>query len=201
VASPAQIDPRTDECRKRRTDAAATAAIFRRRAKKYSSHIDLLTFTGIAVPVLIGCVVSADLLKNPLWMSRFLWVAGVVAAVQIIVSLWSIVAKWPDKQESSLSSATANSRFETEFEELLNQLKDPPLSFDKDFAKLKAQDDMQILADERQFITNEEKVFGYRANLHRYGEKCGKCAKVPDSPEIPGFIRKRSRCDYCGGPK
>jgi mobilome CxxCx(11)CxxC protein len=189
-------DQRFIECRNRCTYAFATAAIFQNRARKYTKYLQRLTFLGLALPVSIGGVVGADLAGGGT-LKEFIWIAGFVGVVQLIVTLWSVVADWPGKLESSLSASGENSRLADEFDALAKTFNNPPLNFDILFEKLKAQDGAQNIADKRQLITKEEEIYGHRAALYQFRIACAVCKNVPNSREIPGTVT--TRCETCGG--
>src|SRR6266404_5452141 len=172
ATSGTQLDPRFQECRERCTFAFATATIFQKRARRYSKYLRRLTFLGLALPLAIGGVVGADLLKKKDVLAAFIWIAGIVGVVQLVVSLWSVVARWPENLEASLAASSENSRLTEEFDALAKQVINPPLQFGNDYSKLITQDNTQRLADEKQLISDRERMYGHRAALRQFSVKC-----------------------------
>ncbi|WP_217243253.1 mobilome CxxCx(11)CxxC protein [Streptomyces sp. AC555_RSS877] len=114
-----------DDYRRRCWDAAlhayGTSYIFQKRAASLKRKTDVLTWVGFAVPLLIGALVGT-FGQNKLW-SVVLTVGTVIAAVQLVVSLWSLVKRWPEELAYSFSSATANESLASRFAALGE---DPP---------------------------------------------------------------------------
>lgn len=196
LASTPTIPPKFFDCRDRCTYAFATAAIFEKRAAHYKKCLQWLTFLGLALPVAIGGVVAADLLGAGA-LKLFILAAGAIGVVQLIVSLWSVVADWPGQLESSLLASGENSRLANEFDALAKQFATPPANFNSIYDKLTTQDNAQQAADQRQLITKEEKIYGHRAALYQYSIKCAKCQTVPTSRETSSAVK--TPCDTCGG--
>lgn len=153
-------------------------------------------FLGLALPVAIGGVAAADLLGAGA-LKQLIWAASAIGVVQLIVSLWSVVADWPGQLESSLLASGENSRLANEFDALAKQFATPPANFNSIYDKLTTQDNAQQAADERQLITKDEKIYGHRAALYQYGLKCVKCQAVPATRETSSATK--ARCDTCGG--
>jgi mobilome CxxCx(11)CxxC protein len=198
AATPMQPDPKFIDCRERWTHAYTTAAIFQTRAKNLSRKITLLTFFGFVLPVTLGSIIAAKTFAEPLLVEGLIWVAGVLGVIQIVISLWATVAKWPETLEACQAAATENSRLAEEFDTLAKQVVNPPLHFDTEYLKIKTQDDAQRIADGKQFISDEEKQHALRATLYQFGMTCGACKEKPDSIKVPNVEGRH--CDACGGP-
>jgi mobilome CxxCx(11)CxxC protein len=196
LSSTPVFPPKFIDCRDRCTYAYATAAIFQKRAAKYKKCLQWLTFLGLALPLAIGGVVAADLFGAGA-LKQLIWVAGAIGVVQLIISLWSVVADWPGELESAILAGGENSRLANEFDALAKQFATPPGNFNSLYDILTAQDNAQQIADERQFITKDEKRYGHRAALYQYGIKCAKCQTSPTFRDIPSAAK--TPCDTCGG--
>ncbi|ROQ73007.1 hypothetical protein EDD95_5635 [Streptomyces sp. CEV 2-1] len=81
----------------------------------------MLTWVRLAVLLLIGAL-AGTFGENKHW-SVVLTVGTVVAAVQLAMSLWSLVKRWPEELAYSASSATANESLASRFTTLGE---DPP---------------------------------------------------------------------------
>jgi mobilome CxxCx(11)CxxC protein len=162
LASTPVIPPKFIDCRDRCTYAYGTSVIFQKRAAKYKKNLQWLTFLGLALPLAIGGVVAADLLGAAA-LKQIIWAAGAIGVVQLIVSLWSVVADWPGQLEYSVLASGENSRLANEFDILAKQFATPPANFNSIYDKLTTQDNAQQASDERQLISKDEKIFGHRA--------------------------------------
>jgi mobilome CxxCx(11)CxxC protein len=82
---------------------------FERRARQLRSRRNWITFLGIAVPVTVG---SLYLSFNafPGVFPLILGVAGVILTIQLVMSVWSLVARWDEDYQHSIESMQANTR-------------------------------------------------------------------------------------------
>ena len=198
MSAGAQVDPRFVELHKWALDAFATAAIFARRASRYRRLVEWLTFIGLAIPVVVGGIALADY-KDPRFLTEAV-VIGVTFAVVIgVLSLWSVVAQWPDNLEYSSSSNADNHRLSSQMKALANQASKPPADFEVRFNELKTLNDVQNASDNRKNISGWEEIYGHRAALRQFNTRCDVCDVVPLSMDM--LFWKRNRCPRCGGPK
>ncbi|MFD9807600.1 mobilome CxxCx(11)CxxC protein [[Kitasatospora] papulosa] len=181
-----------DDYRRRCWDAAlhayGTSHIFQRRAARLKSRTDMLTWVGLAVPLLIGALVGT-FGQNEHW-SVVLTVGAVVAAVQLAMSLWSLVKRWPEELAYSSSSATANETLASRFTALGE---DPPghQALRTQFEKLTVEDTARRDRDNEKGVTEKERRMGMRAALRKYQRQCAACHQVPITMEP-------SDCAVCG---
>ncbi|MBQ0895672.1 hypothetical protein KBX37_21675 [Micromonospora sp. U56] len=169
--------------------ASATAAIFGYRAEKLKRRLQLLTFVALAVPIVVGGLALAYGAGF-----RFLHLAVAIGAlvglVQLVISLWSVVATWVEEYGYSAASLVDNSQIAQELEELANE----PLELDElrqRYVALKARDTARRAQDYTHGVTDQEKRRGHRSALRDRGRKCAGCGEVPTSI-------KPSTCGVCG---
>ncbi len=178
------------DCWNQALHAFGTAYIFERRAKKIGSKLKILTFLGIAVPLSVGALVlswGADSKAIP----YITFLAGILGFVQLILSVWAIVAKWQDNYTYSQESTSSNYRLANKYELLAkyqsDDEKEQRINFDLLATESSARDDLDI----KQGISEKEKRRGMRAALRKYKRECANCKLVPMSLEP-------SDCPVCG---
>lgn len=167
--------------------AFGTAWIFEKRARKLRWKLKILSFLGIAVPVVIGGIVLS-FGTNPRILPALLWVAGVLGVAQLTGSVWSLVARWDDSLAYALESVTANYRLSRRFESLGEQ---PPADLEVEFRVLDAENQARKDLDFRQDLTPKEKRAGLRAGLRQFQRACVGCNEVPTS-------MSPTDCEVCG---
>lgn len=175
------------ECWNRAIQAYATGEIFKRRSQKYTWRIQLLTFLGIVVPVLVGAVVLAFGVQFE-HLGALLAFAGVISIVQLVVSAWALVANWTENLQYSLESATENFDLSLKFKKLGQN---PPADFQTRSAALQAKDEARQGSDNKRNISDRENRRGHRAGLRQFERECKGCKKTPIS-------MISSNCDMCG---
>lgn len=177
------------ECWDQALHTFATAHIFERRARSLRWRLRALTFLGIAVPATVGGVIIA-FGTNDQSLLVILWLAGILGLVQLIGSIWALVAKWDDAYAYALESIAENHRFSNSFASLG---KNPPapdeLRTRQDF--LEADNGHRRDSDYKQGITEEEKRRGMRAGLLQFRRTCVACGEIPVS-------LRASDCGVCG---
>ena len=180
-------DALRQECWNRAIHAYGTASIFKERAARCQGKLRKLTFLGIAVPVVVGGIVLS-FGTNGSYLPFLITVAGLLGIVQLVMSLWSLVAKWDSIFAYSLESATDNRRLATQFEKLANN---PPTDLATRFEMLDATYQARSDADVGQVVTDKEQRFALRVGLHRFRRPCVECGIVPD-------LKAPSTCSVCG---
>ncbi len=169
---------------KHRIYSYGTFAIFNRRARAYMRRLQVLDFVGLALPLLVGGLVLSGIDITDKWLIA----VGCVLAVQGVVFLWALIARWADKLEHSTASRTANREIAELYE---NCLVTAPSASDWDLlvARRKQQDSI----DERYPPSEKERSYGMRQALYQFRLPCGNhdCGKVPTS-------LKPGDCPTCG---
>ncbi|MFL9659420.1 mobilome CxxCx(11)CxxC protein [Streptomyces sp. PB17] len=181
-----------DDYRRRCWDAAlhafGTSYIFQKRAERLKRKTDVLAWVGLAVPLLAGALVGT-------FGSYRIWGAAiaagsVIAAVQLIVSLWSVVRRWPEELAYSSASSTANDSLASRFAALGA---DPPglVALRAQFDKLDVENTGRRDRDNEKNVTEKERRMGMRASLRRFQRPCSACHQVPTA-------MNPSSCGVCG---
>jgi len=182
--------PIEEFCKKSRDKefyAYGTTRIFERRAVKLKSLRTWITFLGIVTPVIVGGTVlsfGSDAKVLP----YFLTVAGVVGLIQLILSTWSIVARWDESYEYAIESAREN----TELFNLFKKLADnKPTDIQNKFEDAINKYEEREFKDIGQSLSDKEKRFATREALRYYQKPCHICKRTPQTI-------KPSKCDGCG---
>lgn len=175
------------DCWTRAIHAFGTAAVFERRAARYRRLVRVPAFLGVAVPVVVGGMVLSFGTEQAS-LPAIILVAGILGLVQLVMSVWALVAQWESTLAYALESASENHRFATEFEKLA---KDPTTDLRVRFEMLDSTYQARGHADVRQVVSQAEKRFGLRSGLHRFQRACVACKLIPD-PEDP------TGCSVCG---
>jgi len=110
-------------CQDRQFYAYGTQRIFERRAARYGLGRTWITYLGVAVPLFMGAAAMAFELK---WFHWIMPLAGAATIAQLVISLWSIVARWDEKYERAVGSARANAQLFAFWKGLLDN---PPPDF------------------------------------------------------------------------
>jgi len=178
------------KCWDKAVHAHGTGYIFEERARALGKKIRLLAFLGIAVPASIGGIVLAFGTDFEC-KSIVLVLAGIIGIVQLIVSVWALVADWQDAYAYAHESLSANHRLAENFESLASNPPSDISEVEVNFRALMAEDKVLNQRDYRQEITPEEKREGMRAALRKFQRECASCGKVSES-------MSPSDCDVCG---
>jgi mobilome CxxCx(11)CxxC protein len=110
-----------DELRKQSWDKAlyafATGRIFEKRANKQRQKLQVLTFLGILAPLLLGAIVLS-FGNNTKLVDSLIIPASILGIIQLIGSVWALVAKWNDEYAYSLESVADNYAISNRFKGL-----------------------------------------------------------------------------------
>src|SRR4051812_9864122 len=105
------------DCWDRAVQTLGTARIFETRARSLKRKLRLLTFLGIVVPATIGAVVTS-FSTNARGLPQLMFVAGILAVVQIVVSIWALTGQWDTALGYSQESTTDNDRLSVQYQKL-----------------------------------------------------------------------------------
>jgi mobilome CxxCx(11)CxxC protein len=187
TTSAAKTDMLRQDCWRYAMQAFGTAYIFQQRAHKVRKLLRITTFLGIAIPVIIGGIITSFSAMSG-YLPYFITLAGILGIVQLVMSIWSLVAGWDNELAYALESLADNYHLSSEFEQLA---KSPPPDLELRFEVIRKQNQFREDADNKQDISDKEKRKGMRAALRQFQRPCLYCHEVPSSM-IP------SDCEVCG---
>jgi len=183
-----QTDLISTECSDRALFAHGTAQIFLARSIKYKNHLRLLSFVGLAGPLIVGAVVIHGLVTD---MSLLLPVVGIVSVLELLVSAWSLAASWTENLGYAQRSTAENLALSSSFRELAQRALNPPDDLEVRFADLRGRDEARRAADADQGVTAKEKRYGLHAGLLHFQRECVACKVKPVSMDS-------TNCKVCG---
>lgn len=189
--SEAKSDSITAECWTKYIYTFGTAWIFRQRARKYRRRLQILNFLGIAVPLTVGATLLAFGLERPLLNTILFIAAGFFGIAQVLLSLWSLAAKWDDLHAYATESASDNSRLANRYRMLASN---PPTDLEElktRFGHLETENETRDALDQKQAPNHDEMNAGHRAGLRQLSKECDGCGVAPMSMEP-------SECNVCG---
>jgi mobilome CxxCx(11)CxxC protein len=170
--------------------AFGTAAIFERRAKILGRSLKGLAFLGIGVPLTIGGVVRS--FSGALHYLEFaLWIAGMAALAQLILTAWSLINRWQDRHAYALASMVDNYKIAQKYEHLGKNPPDDLTEFKFRQELLNAESSTRDTLDYQQGLSDKERRRGMRVALRQYQRPCAGCHEVPKS-------LKPTNCHVCG---
>lgn len=177
------------QCWNAALNAYATSYIFQRRARILRVRLQLITYAGFIVPMIVGLLVLGygDFKSLTVVISA----AAAIGICQVALSLWSIIGGWVDHYSYSLTSISANDLLAAKYTRLASS---PPESFGElqsRYEVLQAEDDARQEQDYQQAIKEEEKHMGMRAALRKYQRRCAACDKIPTT-------MRATDCGVCG---
>lgn len=187
MASDPQTNAIRQECWRRAVEAFGTAHIFEDRARSNRCKLRLLEFSGLAVPLLVGVAVLAFGLEAE-FLDEAVTAAAIAAGLQLVVTLWALVAGWDDEFGYAKESAADNHRLSKLFAKLART---DPDDLETQFEIRDAEYTAREQSDYQRGITEKEKRKGMRAGLRRFQRQCSACGEVPESLEP-------SDCSVCG---
>lgn len=186
-------DEQIADCRDKAVHAYGTGFIFGQRKNNAQKKLKRLSFLGIAVPVLVGGIVVAffglDQLKP--FLSWLIVVAGLLGTIQLIFTIWSLIAKWDDEAAYGVEASVDNYNISQSYQDLVEN---PPDNFEPTYQMLNLKNNLRSSEDGKKGITESEKRMGMRAALRKFQRACVHCNKVP-------YDLKPTDCPVCGNFK
>lgn len=177
------------EARNSAVHTFATSSAFQDRAAALKWKLNLLTYVGLVLPAVVGGVALAFGPKSFV-LPVFIAVAGSILAAQTAISLWSLVAKWPDEYSYANESVIANQSLARRYREIsTSALRDEDLKVTFDL--IRTEDESRQNQDLPRNFAAKEKRKGMRSALHTYQFPCAICQKTPIS-------MTPTDCDTCG---
>jgi mobilome CxxCx(11)CxxC protein len=167
-----------------------TSEIFAKRAVKYRRRLRLLTFLGVAVPATVGGILLS-FGANFEHLNLTIYLASLLGLVQLVLSLWSLVAKWDDSFAYSLESLSSNRSLVSLFEDIGRNPPSDEQEFKLRYELIQSDNRLRAQRDDQQMITPQEKRYGMRSALRQYRRACAGCNQIPTS-------MKSTSCGVCG---
>jgi mobilome CxxCx(11)CxxC protein len=180
------------ECNDSALHCFGTAYIFEKRAKSFRFRVRFLLFLGIAGPASVGAIISSFKLSSG-YIEYVLFVAAIIAIVQLVGSVWSLVSRWDDDLSYYVESKSANYRLSDLYSKLANSSDLSLDDYDRELRLLNKESQMRTDLDHRYDISDKEKRMGMRAGLRQCQRPCEGCKKIPTS-------LKPTKCAICGNP-
>lgn len=174
-----------DHASKRRFYSYGTARIFEKRANQLAWRRQVITYLGIAVPLLVGALIRSIGTEV---MPYLVKPAAVILVFQLAFSAWSIVARWDEKYHYARSALQSQTQLFNKW----NQLATGRVELSTERIRAIDEEDQKLeQADLGQHIRENEKRYAMRSSLFYFKTKCATCNS------IPGTMRP-SKCDTCG---
>jgi mobilome CxxCx(11)CxxC protein len=166
-----------------------TSYIFQQRAQRLNRRLRLLTYSGVALPLIVGATVLSfglDIVILPVMVA----IVAPLVVMHVLASAWAVVDHWVDAHTYANESATANDQLARRYEALA---KNPPTAaeFKSKYDLVCADDSSRTQQDMRKGMTDKEKRKGMRAALRQYQRQCATCQQTPTS-------MSPTSCDTCG---
>ncbi|WP_373696240.1 mobilome CxxCx(11)CxxC protein [Actinomycetospora flava] len=185
------LKERADDARDRAFHAWATGYIFEKRAQALRKKLQLVSFLGLVVPLVVGGLA----LSYGVGFSALpviIIVGSAIGIAQAVVALWSLVATWVEAYDHAVRSAVNNKALTREFEGVARALTiHDSAAAEIELRTLEARDDAQRDLDTRAGVTEPQKREGMRSALLRTQRKCVRCEKIPESMQP-------TECGVCG---
>lgn len=162
-----------------------TARIFEARVKILSLKMRVLNFVGLAIPLIIGLIFLGFGEIN-LYLKTIAIVLGII---QVIVFLWSIISKWDDKYQYSISALKRQEEIHSD----LKQAKEDATIPQTFIERLLEKENRYNSEDIAQNITDKEKRYAMRRTLFNFQIVCPIC-KIQPKLLKP---QKSENCDNC----
>ncbi|MFK5893375.1 MAG: hypothetical protein QM504_09175 [Pseudomonadota bacterium] len=176
------------DCWDKRFYSFGTAKIFEQRARQLYTKRQWIVFLGLLSPVTIGAFVASFSINSEALKTYIIPIAGTVAVIQAVLSIWSLVMKWDERYSYAISAIKINTNITSEFEALA---KTKPTYIKNNIKRMNEIYLRQEIEDSSQHITDKEKRYAMRHALFQYKNECKTCLKIPSS-------LSPTTCDTCG---
>lgn len=177
----------SDLCWEKEFQAYGTIRIFEKRAKRLQTLRTWITFMGIVTPLVVGAAALAFGTESEV-LSVFISAAAIVGLVQLVLSTWSIVARWDERYEYAVESIRDNTKIYNDFKRLSAE------GVPDDDARVKIALEAyqrREFSDISRNITDKEKRFAARESYKYFKKECHICNEIPKTSK-PG------KCGGCG---
>lgn len=178
------------ECNDSAFNCFGTAHIFEERLISLKIAEKVLTFSSLAGPLAIGALVLAVGSKGSL-IGWAVATAGALSILQIIVTLWAVIAGWQTKIVRYEDAMVENYMLSSEFKELANKNNITDSKWRSEREVLESRGELQKRSDLKDGITQEERRMGMCYALRFFERSCAACNIIPRSIES-------TNCPVCG---
>lgn len=165
-----------------------TVRVFEKRANNLKFYRNLITFLGLVTPLIAGSIFLSFGTHEKI-TPYLVAAAGIAGTIQLILSAWSIVARWDESYEYAVESLRANTELYNSWKSLRDE--SDSTSAPKQFQIIKKNYEERELKDLGQNIKDKEKRFANFETLKYYQQACHLCQKIPNS-------QKPTKCNGCG---
>jgi len=166
-----------------------TAYIFEKKALRLKRLTIVLSFLYIAVPITVYTIIST--FNKPDIIDIVLPIAGIIAGIQLLLTVWAMAAGWNRNLSYYLDSKASNYRLANSFAGLAKTEVLSDHEFGIQFEVLEKENQLRSDMDMKYNVSEKEKRMGMRAGLREYQRKCATCSTAPTT-------MKASDCDTCG---
>lgn len=170
--------------------AYGTAYIYNLRGKSVQKKLQLITFLGILVPLLVGSIALGYGYNNNI-LDVVLKIVIPISVIQLIVSTWSLVARWNEANAYYMESSISNSNLSIKYQ---NLSKFPPKDLGNlrdEMEKIDIEKTQRDIQDKKYSFSEKEKRKGMRYSLRKFERSCAGCGEIPKSMGA-------TDCDICG---
>ncbi|QIX48228.1 mobilome CxxCx(11)CxxC protein [Rhodococcus sp. DMU1] len=173
----------------RALEADGTAALFEARSRRLNRRLNALSFAGFGIPIIVGIVAAIGVSASALELVVI--VAAMLGGIQLVWSLWSLIAHWSDKNSHAVQSMMTNRQLAESYTRLATHPPSDVTELQNAFDLIEARDSSQRDSDLAQEITRKERRYGMRSALFTRQKACAGCNVVPTS-------MKPTKCGVCG---
>lgn len=183
-------DTKRRSCADQALHAYGTAYIFERRAATLRNKLRAVAFLGIAGPASVGAIIGTYNL-SPEQIRIILGVAGTIAVVQLMISIWSLTSGWDRDLSDFLELKNENYELSRKYEEHGNATQLSIEQFQATFNELDKVREYVRKSSDKHDVSEKEKRMGMRYALRKFQRPCAGCGIVPKD-------LKSTDCGVCG---
>ncbi|WP_407121588.1 mobilome CxxCx(11)CxxC protein [Bradyrhizobium sp. STM 3561] len=177
-------------------NARGTSTVFQRRAAKLKRWMQARDFSAVAIPVITAFVATTDFVdKLGSFKAIALGVLAFAVLMQVLLSAWSLIARWDEERSYSLRALRDANDMEVNWREIAKNLVAGDIEEAFEFAR--SQQKVIDSHDIGKEISEDERRIGLRAGLKEVPRPCVECKKIPATIDVPKHVVKP--CPVCGG--
>ena len=164
--------------------------LFSHRANKLNKKLILITFLGILTPLLIGGIVTTYGTTSPI-LKYLLIVTAPISIIQLVISVWSIVANWNTSYAYYLETYLDNYNLAERYENIGKYPSESNKDLKNEIDKIDILRSNRDKQDSKYPLSDKEKRKGMRYALRKYKRSCAGCDTIPTD-------MKSTECGVCG---